>query len=180
MQSFAWLAFPRAFLVQGQSKPEGWVLEPAMTASKLSKAWKSLQLSQKRHDLGASWLNWGTDEADQQGEASTSALELNCPMVRVLFDELRTLESPNIHVIQSGASCFNFCPEECENSRLHALLKVKSFYQKMEWTVTGSQIYNDAWGLRKLYSYALRREKDCRKRDQTPNEFWLWHSMGIS
>ncbi|CAE7216939.1 unnamed protein product [Symbiodinium sp. CCMP2592] len=30
----------------------------------------------------------------------------------------------------------------------------------MEWEVSPGRIYNDAWGLRKLYSYALRRELD--------------------
>ena len=46
--------------------------------------------------------------------------------------------------------------------------QVEHFYEKMEWETTAGRIYSDAWGLRKLYSYALRREGDVFKRDQTP------------
>ena len=48
--------------------------------------------------------------------------------------------------------------------------KVEHFYDNMEWEVGSGRVYKDAWGLRKLYSYALRREADCWKREQTPND----------
>ena len=40
----------------------------------------------------------------------------------------------------------------------------------MQWDVSASRLYKDSWGLRKLYSYALRREGDAFKRGQTPAE----------
>ena len=32
------------------------------------------------------------------------------------------------------------------------------------------QYYLDAWDLRRLYSFALRRQRDAEKRDQTPRD----------
>ena len=81
-----------------------------MVASNISKAWKKLELSKKRHLAGVAWLSWGTDEPDKQGEPSTDSLERNSPIVRVLIEELGTLESPNIHTIMAQATCLNLCP----------------------------------------------------------------------
>ena len=50
------------------------------------------------------------------------------------------------------------------------VLKVSAFYRNMEWEVSGSQVYNDSWSLRKLFGYAHRRQADCVRREQTPKE----------
>ena len=52
-------------------------------------------------------------------------------------------------------------------------LKVGTFYRKMEWEQTTTQLYNDAWGLRKLYGYSHRRESDAYKRQQTPQDIGM-------
>ena len=53
---------------------------------------------------------------------------------------------------------------------LHAIIQVELFHSNMGWTVSSTDIYNEAWGLRKLFGYAHRREADCYKRGQTPTE----------
>ena len=51
-----------------------------------------------------------------------------------------------------------------------AACKVEQFYVDMEREVTAARLYKDSWGLRKLFSYALRREADAFKRKQTPTD----------
>ncbi|CAE7832315.1 STRN3 [Symbiodinium sp. CCMP2592] len=113
--------------------------------AKLTKAWQNLKLSKSRQAKGMPWLRW-EEEEERECEPGAQALTFNCQMVRLMVEHLQQLTLVSIVLLQ----------------------KVEEFYENQGWDVTPSRIYKDSWGLRKLYSYALRREADCHKRGQTP------------
>ncbi|CAE7807449.1 STRN3 [Symbiodinium sp. CCMP2592] len=113
--------------------------------AKLTKAWQNLKLSKSRQAKGMPWLRW-EEEEERECEPGAQALTFNCQMVRLMVEHLQQLTLVSIDLLQ----------------------KVEQFYENQGWDVTPSRIYKDSWGLRKLYSYALRREADCHKRGQTP------------
>ena len=67
-----------------------------MPSSKLPKAWQHLKLSKQRKHHDLPWINWGDIEPEDEGEPSTLALELNAPMVHVMFEQLQSLQVPEI------------------------------------------------------------------------------------
>ena len=64
---------------------------------------------------------------------------------------------------------------QCANIPTSADSQVKNFYQKMEVECSSNDLYLDAWGLRKLYGYAHRRQADSAKRGQVPKDSKLNH-----
>ncbi|CAE7647761.1 unnamed protein product, partial [Symbiodinium necroappetens] len=115
---------------------------------KLSKAWQKLKLSSSRMKAKSSWLRWEDSSEEKDGEANASTLQYNCAIVHCMVECLQQLDLISIDKIS---------------------LCVEDFYSNMSWDIGSGRIYKDAWGLRKLYPYALRRELDCFKRQQTPS-----------
>ncbi|CAE7771823.1 unnamed protein product, partial [Symbiodinium sp. KB8] len=103
---------------------------------KLSKAWQKLKLSSSRMKAKSSWLRWEDSSEEKDGEANASTLQYNCAIVHCMVECLQQLDLISIDKIS---------------------LCVEDFYSNMSWDIGSGRIYKDAWGLRKLYSYALRR-----------------------
>ena len=142
---------------------------------RLRKAWKHLKLSKSRQSKGMDWLRWHNDEDDDAIEASAHTLTLNCPMVQCMFESLEQLTMVSIDRLSKTATCWHFMGcchiwklSCCSLLFVPTACKVEQFYTDMEWEVSATRLYKDSWRLRKLYSYALRREADVHKREQTP------------
>ena len=72
------------------------VLRGSMPVGRIAKAWQKLALSKKRQTEGVCWLQWGSDSPKDQYEPSCAALALNAPMVYVMFEEFKNLDTPVI------------------------------------------------------------------------------------
>ena len=46
--------------------------------------------------------------------------------------------------------------------------KVTKMYKDLQVETKDNKCYSDAWDLRRLYSFSLRRQKDSEKRGQVP------------
>ena len=153
-----------------------------MPLGRLPKAWKNLPLSKKRKQCGESWLQWGKgvkndDEEEEQYEPNAIALAYNAPMVHAMFENFMSLDTPVLQTLVTLALRLTLIAFFLFNKSLYPsfinfnwkwFIQVTTFYESMDWTVSTSKIYNESWGLRKLFGYAHRREKDAFKRGQTP------------
>ena len=145
---------------------------------RLWRAWKTLRLSKSRQAKGLPWVRWKDDEDEDAIEPSAHTLTLNCPLVHCMFECLEQLTSVSIDRLSKAATCWHYgllLIELCHIRNLGLLFvpaacKVEQFYADMEWEASASRLYKDSWRLRKLYSYALRREADAFKREQTPTD----------
>ena len=145
---------------------------------RLWRAWKTLRLSKSRQAKGLPWVRWNDDEDEDAIEPSGHTLTLNCPLVPCMFECLEQLTSVSIDRLSKAATCWHYgllLIELCHIRNLGLLFvpaacKVEQFYADMEWEASASRLYKDSWRLRKLYSYALRREADAFKREQTPTD----------
>ena len=67
-----------------------------MPVAKIAKAWQNLALSKRRCKHELPWLSWGEVDPEEEGEPSTAAMELNCPIIYVMFEQLESLQVPLI------------------------------------------------------------------------------------
>ena len=72
-----------------------------MPVGRIAKAWQKLALSERRQAEGVNWLQWGSDSPKDQYEPSCIALSLNAPMVYVMFEEFKNLDTPVIQPLVS-------------------------------------------------------------------------------
>ena len=73
----------------------------------LVKAWRQLKLSKRRHQQQVPWLSWGTEDAEDQGEPSTLALESSCSVIRAMFLEYGNLDIVPIKPLLKTAPCLS-------------------------------------------------------------------------
>ena len=75
----------------------------SMPVGKIAKGWQNLPMSKQRYKHDLPWLNWGDVEPEAEGEPSTAALALNCPIIHVMFEELQSLQVPTIKPVMKLA-----------------------------------------------------------------------------
>ena len=76
---------------------------------KLAKAWSQLKLTKSRCSGDGPWLRWNTDAPEDRGDPGIKALELNCPMILCMFQQLRSLDPPPIKPLMAEAPYLNLC-----------------------------------------------------------------------
>lgn len=110
-------------------------------------------------------------------------MAMNVPALKVMFEFYRVTSGKQVPVqkFEAEAICplnseASFCPRvysyNVSESTAPAVLqsKVKKLYEQVgiEPKIGSRQFYLDAWDLRRLYSFSLRRQKDAKKRGQRP------------
>ncbi|CAE7858911.1 unnamed protein product, partial [Symbiodinium sp. KB8] len=126
-------------------------------APQLHELFEKVKLIRKRLKLKGRLVDFPPGKHDegeaesQENPISTQSMAMNVPALKVMFEFYRVTSGKNVPVQKFEA-------------------QVKQLYEHVgiEPKIGNRQYYLDAWDLRRLYSFSLRRQKDAKKRGQRP------------